>query len=241
MEQGFDSLDRKAAIGGDHRTGDIGAGSGGQEHQKTGDIICAANAAQSYVCDGDEGCIQVYGDGCRMAVNRCEQVVPVTVDYPHLSARTGSSRWPQGESLTFRGGDPCASVDPECAYGSAQGVCEPVTLIEECPETAEQAAALDVSCMHPAQEALVCQYPGIRYECGTPWRPMGGARQPEGTYDRPSGWSATPDYDFQGCPATPRAREAACEPPANGQCVIYDTRYSCPNGVWESERLPPRP
>ncbi len=206
-----------------------------------GAFDCSANWTQTRVCDGEEGCIQVHGDGCRMAANACEEVIPVTRLYSHIAAQTGSTAWPQGESLTFQQGDPCASVDAECAYGMMEGVCEPFISIPECPETAEHAADMQISCMHPEQPALVCLYPGIRYECGVPWRPTSGVRQVPGTHDKPSHWFATPDYDYQGCPATPLARNAACDPLPIGDCVIYDVRYSCPNGVWESEALPPRP
>jgi hypothetical protein len=208
-----------------------------------GAFDCAANDASYGVCDGTEGCIFTYPDGCRATTNACEQVVPLTRGYPSRYSRSGSSLWPPYEVVTFTQGDPCFAVDPECGLDPLQGICEPYVAVPECPATVELAEQAQVFCHHPEQPALRCEYPGVLYTCGQPWRPIGGVQPQPGTYDTPNAWFATPDYDASGCPLTERAQQSRCEPltTTNGECIAMDIRFSCPSGVWETELLPPRP
>lgn len=206
-----------------------------------GAFDCAASAAQTGVCDGDEGCLRTASDGCRAMTNDCERVVPLTAMYAQMPSPQRSSLWPSGAVPTFAQGDPCAAVDPACGFDAQQGVCQPFVPVPECPETAESASQTRVMCTHPDQAQLVCEYPGIRYECGTPWRPSGGRAPAPGTFDIPDTWLATPDYDDVGCPLTERARQSRCRPPTHGECLAYDVRYSCPNGRWIGEAMPGRP
>ncbi|MBW2465018.1 MAG: hypothetical protein JRH11_25440 [Deltaproteobacteria bacterium] len=208
-----------------------------EEDETTGEGDTASGDTATNACSGlapricgeNPGC--VFDRVCRVANDVCEGVHPVQLQ----GVAHGQP--------SYRQGDPCAQVNRECGWSFQKGFCVPFVAQNACPANREEAADMEVHCMHPDQPALDCPYDGGWCACRPPAPYCGGAQPSPQTLNRGATWACTDDMGADGCPTRPIESGARCRVDGETQCIQGCSElYQCVRRQWRvTGELPRRP
>lgn len=215
-------------------TSDDGTVAGDRTPDDEGVISGPCGGLSAGACAETSAC--VFDPTCRPTTHACEAVRPVQLTYGSMP--------PGGHgNPDFGGGDPCARLDPACAFDLGRGICTPFVARTDCPATRDEAAAAPVFCMHPSQPALDCPFDGGWCACRPPPPYCGGAQPSPGTLNQPTTWACADDASPTGCPSRAIREGTRCNVDGDVQCIegCY-ALYQCVRRRWRiTENLPPRP
>jgi len=189
------------------------------------DRPCDSLDAATCVASRPRCVFDLTGRRCRDPVDDCEGVTP-------------DPSW-SGQPV-FDRGDPCENVRPGCGWSPRDRRCVLFTALTVCPETLDEAQALQVLCDHSGQAPLSCRYGPTRCECVRPHY-CGGAPPPPPVRSPPSTFTCTPPFDARGCPTGAVRNGGACRLDPSVVCTSCATSAQCVDGRWRLRRLPPRP